>query len=86
MTNPRMTHGAAKRKMTPRRNTPTLCEKPSGPPTEPLGMKMLCARPHMAGPPLPCQKIGLKMPVMASHHRLKATKTPSTVQGTLRAR
>ncbi len=73
VTNPRMTHGAAKRKMAPRRNTPTLWPKLDGPEGQPLDKKMPWARPHMPGPPLPCQKIGLKRPKTASHHRLKAT-------------
>ncbi len=85
LTKARITHGAAKRRITPRMKVPTVWKKSRGGSVKLLGSNTFCAKPQTGGlPPLP--KIGLSRQKMASHHRLNATYRPRPVQGTLMAR
>ena len=85
LTKPRMTHGAAKRKMAPRMKTPTSWMKLAWNWSRMPG-KMPLASPHTGAPPPFRPRTGCRRQANASHHRLTATRKPRMVHGTLTAR
>ncbi len=85
LTKPRVTHGAAKKKMAPRMKTPTTWKKLPSWSQYWLPGKMPRISPQTGRPPPPLANTPVRQ-AKASHHRLTATKTPRMVQGTLTAR
>ena len=85
LTKPRMTHGAARKKMPPRRRPRPVEEARWLDQNCPAGTDR-GQTPNTARPPPSRLKTGSVRQAKASHHRLTATKTPRKVQGTLMAR
>ena len=86
VTKPRMTQGAAKKKMAPRMRTADPVDEALLLEPERAVAERPRTSPKTGRPPPPRPKIGRVRQAKASHHRLNGHEDAEDVQGTLRAR